>query len=257
MAKLFMVSQSSLLLLDFQSHSTMSRWSSGAICCPRSETAFHHNSVSMSRDKSAPVAAFSIIPLAHSQQNPGFWKRIGAVTDSNFSDLKIEREEAEAELVPAAGSGGGFGDDGNNKDRGGGGGGGGGGDNDNDNDNEGGSENSGGDEKVNALSMSQKLTLAYAALVGLGGVMGYLKSGSQKSLAAGGLSALLLYFVYTQLPRRPVLASCVGLGLSAALLYVMGSRFKRSRKIFPAGVVSLVSLVMTGGYLHGIMRTMH
>lgn len=47
------------------------------------------------------------------------------------------------------------------------------------------------------------------------------------------------------------------LGLSAALLVVMGSRFKRSGKIFPAGVVSLVSLVMTGGYFHGILRGMH
>lgn len=46
-------------------------------------------------------------------------------------------------------------------------------------------------------------------------------------------------------------------GLSAALLVVMGSRFKRSGKIFPAGVVSLVSLVMTGGYLHGILRSTH
>jgi len=46
-------------------------------------------------------------------------------------------------------------------------------------------------------------------------------------------------------------------GISAALLSVMGSRFKKSRKIFPAGVVSLVSLVMVGGYFHGILRSSH
>jgi uncharacterized membrane protein (UPF0136 family) len=46
----------------------------------------------------------------------------------------------------------------------------------------------------------------------VGGVMGYLKSGSQKSLLAGGLSASLLYYVYTQLPTRPVIASSIGLG---------------------------------------------
>lgn len=46
-------------------------------------------------------------------------------------------------------------------------------------------------------------------------------------------------------------------GISAALLGVMGARFKKSGKIFPAGVVSLVSLIMTGGYLHGIMRSLH
>ncbi|XP_022016027.1 protein FATTY ACID EXPORT 2, chloroplastic isoform X2 [Helianthus annuus] len=108
-----------------------------------------------------------------------------------------------------------------------------------------------------AMSMSQKLTLGYAALVGLGGLMGYLKSGSQKSLLSGGISAALLYYVYTQLPVNPVFASCVGFGLSAALLGVMGTRFKKSGKVFPAGVVSVVSLVMTGGYIHGIMRSFH
>ncbi|KAI3845910.1 hypothetical protein MKX03_007465 [Papaver bracteatum] len=105
------------------------------------------------------------------------------------------------------------------------------------------------------MSMSQKLTLGYAALVGVGGLMGYLKSGSQKSLTAGGLSALLLFYVYTQLPTNPVFASALGMGLSAALLGVMGSRFKNSGKVFPAGVVSVVSLVMTAGYLHGIVRS--
>ena len=49
---------------------------------------------------------------------------------------------------------------------------------------------------------------------------------------------------------------CV-IGISAALLSVMGSRFKKSGKIFPAGVVSLLSLVMVGGYAHGIMRSSH
>jgi uncharacterized membrane protein (UPF0136 family) len=105
--------------------------------------------------------------------------------------------------------------------------------------------------------MSQKLTLGYAILVGAGGVMGFLKTGSQKSLLAGGLSSALLFYVFSELPGRPVLASSVGLGISAALLAVMGSRFKKSGKVFPAGVVSLVSLIMTGGYLHGIMRSLH
>ncbi|KAG0527844.1 hypothetical protein BDA96_06G268300 [Sorghum bicolor] len=123
---------------------------------------------------------------------------------------------------------------------------------------EGGQEGEGEEEKMEqGLSLSQKLTLAYAALVGAGGVMGYMKSGSQKSLAAGGISALVLYFVHTQLPVRPVFASSIGLGIAAALLSVMGSRFKKSGKIFPAGVVSLVSLVMVGGYFHGILRSSH
>ncbi|KAI9113683.1 hypothetical protein K1719_014934 [Acacia pycnantha] len=113
-----------------------------------------------------------------------------------------------------------------------------------------------GDTKM-AMLTSQKFTLAYAGLLGVGGVMGYLKGGSQKSILAGGLSASMLYYVYIELPARPVFASSMGLGISGALLGVMGSRFKRTGKVFPAGVVSLLSLVMAGGYLHGIMRSMH
>lgn len=128
---------------------------------------------------------------------------------------------------------------------------------DNNNEGEGESEPSGDSNKKMAMSMSQKLTLGYAALVGLGGLMGYVKSGSQKSMISGGISAAILFFVYTQLPTNPVFASSVGFGMSAALLGVMGTRFTKSGKIFPAGVVSLVSFVMTGGYLHGIMRGMH
>lgn len=142
--------------------------------------------------------------------------------------------------------------------------GGGGGDNGGNNNNDGGGNEGGSDEgkdhnskKKMALSMSQKLTLGYAFLVGAGGFMGYMKSGSTKSLIAGGASAALLYSVYAMLPTQPVLASALGFVLSAGLLGVMGSRFLKSKKIFPAGVVSFVSLVMTGGYLHGILRSAH
>uniref|UniRef100_A0A5B7BQA2 Putative glycine-rich RNA-binding protein 7 n=1 Tax=Davidia involucrata TaxID=16924 RepID=A0A5B7BQA2_DAVIN len=179
-----------------------------------------------------------------------------AVSDSKASTLIGESAGKAIEIQPDTSGGDGFGgaDD---IGQGGGGGGGGGGDSGS-NKGEGGSNESNGDSnKKMAMSMSQKLTLAYAALVGVGGIMGYLKSGSQKSLMAGGLSTLLLYYVYTELPKRPAFASSLGLGLSAALLGVMGSRFKKSGKIFPAGVVSFVSLVMSGGYLHGILRSLH
>ncbi|GAB4843882.1 Protein FATTY ACID EXPORT 7 [Ancistrocladus abbreviatus] len=107
------------------------------------------------------------------------------------------------------------------------------------------------------MSTSQKLTLGYAALVGVGGVMGYLKRGSTMSLVAGGLSASALSYVYTELPKRPTFASTLGLGVSAALLGAMGYRFQKTGKIFPAGVVCLLSLGMAGGYLHGILRSSH
>ncbi|KAG7585390.1 F-box domain [Arabidopsis thaliana x Arabidopsis arenosa] len=86
-----------------------------------------------------------------------------------------------------------------------------------------------------------------------GGLMGYLKRGSKISLVAGGGSAALFYYVYTELPGNPVLASSIGIVGSAALTGMMGSRYLRTRKVVPAGVVSVVSLVMTGAYLHGLI----
>ncbi|KAL3638635.1 hypothetical protein CASFOL_016542 [Castilleja foliolosa] len=115
----------------------------------------------------------------------------------------------------------------------------------------------GGIDILPLMSMSQKLTLGYAVLVGVGGLMGYLKGGSKQSLIAGGVSASILYFVYTLLPVNTVLASCIGGVVSATLLGVMVLRFKKTGKVFPAAVVAFMSLVMSGGYLHGILRSLH
>ncbi|WVZ23400.1 hypothetical protein V8G54_001944, partial [Vigna mungo] len=95
-------------------------------------------------------------------------------------------------------------------------------------DNSKGEEGSGSDKRKMALLMSQKFTLVYVALVRGTSfslsrdvyttmflwclAMGFLKSGNQNSLLAGGLSASLLYYVYTELPGRLVFASSMGLG---------------------------------------------
>lgn len=183
--------------------------------------------------------------------------RASVVSDSTMpTTFTVDPAGPGIDILPEAGGGGGD-SGGANDDNGGRGGNG--GNNNNDGGNDGGSDE-GEDhnsKKKMALSMSQKLTLGYAFLVGAGGFMGYMKSGSTKSLLAGGVSASLLYAVYTMLPTQPVLASAIGFVLSAGLLGVMGSRFLKSKKVFPAGVVSFVSLVMTGGYLHGILRTAH
>ncbi|KAK4433597.1 protein FATTY ACID EXPORT 2, chloroplastic [Sesamum alatum] len=183
--------------------------------------------------------------------------RVGVVSDSKMpTTFTVDSAGEGIDVLPdSGGSNDNFG--GVSGNGGGGGGGGNGGNDDNSKRGSDGSEDQSGDSKKEGMSMSQKLTLGYAALVGIGGIMGYLKGGSQKSLIAGGLSASVLYCVYTLLPSNPVLASALGLGLSASLLGVMGSRFKKSGKIFPAGVVSVASLVMTGGYLHGILRSLH
>jgi hypothetical protein len=49
----------------------------------------------------------------------------------------------------------------------------------------------------------------------------------------------------------------VDAGVSITLLIVMGSRFWNSGKFFPAGVVSILSLIMAVGYIHALIRTSH
>ncbi|XP_057950808.1 protein FATTY ACID EXPORT 2, chloroplastic-like [Malania oleifera] len=222
MADLVVLSQSSLLLPKFRSHSpTLGlpplRYSSPS--CFSQRSVFHSLTGTIRANSSANPLSRKI-PIS----------RVSSSSNSPNSAFP-----------PGTGGGDGLGGGGNNNGGGGG----------------GKEESGGGSGDGKKMSMSQKLTLAYAALVGAGGVMGYLKGGSQKSLVAGGISALALCLVYGQLASRPVLASSLGLGVSAALLGVMGSRFKSSGKVFPAGVVSLASLVMAGGYLHGIMRSLH
>lgn len=194
-------------------------------------------------------------PNSCAEQKQCFWRTRVAVSDSKVpTTFTVDSAGEGVDVLPDSG---GSNDNFGGSSGSGGGGGGNGGNNDSNNSGSDGSEDQSGASKKEGMSMSQKLTLGYAALVGIGGVMGYLKGGSQKSLIAGGLSASLLCYVYTLLPSNPVLASSLGLGLSASLLGVMGSRFQKSGKIFPAGIVSFASLVMTGGYLHGILRSLH
>ncbi|CAM8941594.1 unnamed protein product [Rhodiola kirilowii] len=142
------------------------------------------------------------IPSARWSGELGFWKGISAVVSSSDAPVVLS-ESSEVQKGGIELDFGGGDDGGNDGGKGYGGGGGGGGNDD---------EEEGNEEvgKKTGMSMSQKLTLGYAALVGC---------------------------------------------MSAALLVVMGSRFKNSGKVFPAGVVSLISFIMTGGYLHGIMRS--
>ncbi|GAQ89493.1 hypothetical protein KFL_005290080 [Klebsormidium nitens] len=106
--------------------------------------------------------------------------------------------------------------------------------------------------------MSQTLTILYAALVAIGGVVAYMKKGSKDSLIAASVSSILLVSAAALIGSNHVLyGSILGLAVSGALLYVMGSRFLKSRKVMPAGLVSAISLIMSFGYFHGIQKAFH
>ncbi|XP_042036201.1 protein FATTY ACID EXPORT 2, chloroplastic-like isoform X1 [Salvia splendens] len=245
MGELLAFSQSTLLLLP-----------RSPICYSRNHhllTCFSLSSLSVTTPPSTHLSKrLSNFPTSNSGWNQCSWRTVpGVVSDSKVpTTFTVDSAGEGIDILPDSGGS-------DDSIGGGGGNGGGGGGGGNDGDNGDGQNEDQSHEKKGGMSMFQKLTLGYAALVGFGGAMGYLKGGSQKSLIAGGVSASVLLFVYAMLPSNPFLASSVGLLLSASLLGVMGLRFKKSGKIFPTGVVSFVSLVMTGGYFHGILRGLH
>ncbi|XP_072306709.1 transmembrane protein 14C [Eucyclogobius newberryi] len=85
----------------------------------------------------------------------------------------------------------------------------------------------------------------YAALIGTGGIVGYVKAGSVPSLGAGLLFGGLAGFGAYQISNDPN-NIWVSLGTSGVLSGVMGKRFYGSRKLFPAGVMAAASLLMVG-----------
>ncbi|GBB87833.1 hypothetical protein RclHR1_14310010 [Rhizophagus clarus] len=88
---------------------------------------------------------------------------------------------------------------------------------------------------------------AYAFIVTLGGLIGFIKAGSTTSLVAGlsfgSLSAFAAYRVSAN-PRNVGLALVVSL----LLLFVMGSRFYKGGKFMPAGLVTVLSFFSAARY---------
>ncbi|KAL3830354.1 hypothetical protein ACJIZ3_019156 [Penstemon smallii] len=162
-------------------------------------------------------------PITYSEPKQHAWKTRAAIaSDSKVPTIFTVDSAGEGiDILPDSG--------GSSDNLGEGGGGGGGGGNGDNNDNtkggsDGNEDQSGGSEEE-GKSMSQILTLAYSLFFGIGGSMGYVKD--------VGVLVVLLGYVGSILPTNPILASSIGLGLSATLLGVMGSRFKKSGKIFP------------------------
>ena len=89
------------------------------------------------------------------------------------------------------------------------------------------------------------LILVYALLVAIGGVIGYVKAKSNQSLISGlgsGVALAIAWYISLQNPT-------VGLALAAvialALLVVLALRFRATGKFMPAGLLAILSLIMT------------
>uniref|UniRef100_A0A1B6EV52 Transmembrane protein 14C n=1 Tax=Cuerna arida TaxID=1464854 RepID=A0A1B6EV52_9HEMI len=87
------------------------------------------------------------------------------------------------------------------------------------------------------------ISFAYAASVAAGGIIGYVKAGSMPSLGAGLLFGSVLGFGAYQTSRDPN-NYYVLLGTSTVLGGIMGARFYNSGKIMPAGLITVLSVLM-------------
>ncbi|XP_011628451.1 protein FATTY ACID EXPORT 5 [Amborella trichopoda] len=102
-------------------------------------------------------------------------------------------------------------------------------------------------------------TIPYGLVLLTGGVIGYAKKGSLVSLAGGlgsGLLLLLCGFISLQAfqkRRNSYLALILETVCSLLLTWVMGQRFVETSKIMPAGIVAILSALMTGFYLYKIV----
>ncbi|XP_022799837.1 transmembrane protein 14C-like [Stylophora pistillata] len=97
------------------------------------------------------------------------------------------------------------------------------------------------------------LSYGFSVIVALGGVIGYVKAGSVPSLAAGlafgGISALGAYQTSSN-PRNVWVMLVTSLVLSG----VMGSRFARSGKFMPAGLVATLSVAQAVRMSYRLMQ---
>uniref|UniRef100_A0A8C5MFH6 Transmembrane protein 14A n=1 Tax=Leptobrachium leishanense TaxID=445787 RepID=A0A8C5MFH6_9ANUR len=83
----------------------------------------------------------------------------------------------------------------------------------------------------------------YAALLAIGGFMGYSRKGSVMSLVAGlSFGIVSGYGAYcVSHDQSDIKISLIAAG---ALTAIMGLRYSKSRKIMPAGIIALMSLFM-------------
>ena len=95
---------------------------------------------------------------------------------------------------------------------------------------------------------SAHLAMTLSALCGVGGVAGYVRASSMRSLIAGALcgSAFAISSHLITTPGSQERGFRLASGTSAVLMLAMGARYARTRAIMPAGLLAAVSAVSTG-----------
>jgi uncharacterized membrane protein (UPF0136 family) len=85
----------------------------------------------------------------------------------------------------------------------------------------------------------------YAVLLGVGGLIGYLKAGSRPSLIAGSISSLAAFVALAFSITSKNLGIALGLILSIGLFILFGYRYAvKTRKFMPSGLLAVASLIV-------------
>jgi uncharacterized membrane protein (UPF0136 family) len=88
------------------------------------------------------------------------------------------------------------------------------------------------------------LVFIYSILILIGGIVGYFKGGSPASLLAGTLFGLLLLLSFAMIFRGKNRGVYLALILCLILDVFFTYRFMDKMKVFPSGVMSILSLAM-------------
>lgn len=94
------------------------------------------------------------------------------------------------------------------------------------------------------VSLLAGAIIVYAALLEIGGLIGYVKAKSKASLIAGGVSGGLLLTCGVLLFMGHATAIYAALVITLALLVMFTIRFSKKRAFMPTGLMLVLSLVM-------------
>ncbi|MBD1824607.1 TMEM14 family protein [Cyanobacteria bacterium FACHB-DQ100] len=96
------------------------------------------------------------------------------------------------------------------------------------------------------------LIALYGLLVGIGGIIGYIKAGSRVSLMTGLGSAVALGVAAYANSGNRVRGLLVAILIAIALTTFFGLRWRETRKFMPAGLMTLLSAVAAIAFAVGV-----
>lgn len=87
-------------------------------------------------------------------------------------------------------------------------------------------------------------TAFYGILLGVGGIMGFVKAGSVASLIMGSVSAMLMLGCAFAMYKQSVLAQFAAVVLCSLLTIFFAYRFLISYKFMPSGLMFVLSIAL-------------